>query len=60
MKTIITIIIVLLAAWGIWWLAWGRTDEVVPNPNDNMSGENTNIDTSTDANVDLSDFDSKG
>ena len=63
MKTIITVIVLALVAWGIWWFAT-KNDDLGTNPAAAGQGldlgTDASLDASGDADVDLSEFQDKG
>lgn len=58
MKAIITIIVLALVAWGVWWFVT-RDDTATP-VGTNTSEVQGAVDVNADAGIDLSDFESKG
>lgn len=60
MKALITIVILALVAWGIWWFARGNDTEVLNDLGNNQNGEVQGVTDGSGDDVDLSQFESKG
>ena len=61
MKALITIIVLALVAWGIWWVVGGNDAEpTVNNPAAAAAALDFNADASADGEIDLGEFEDKG